>query len=159
VTPELKYASTLWDAAMIGLLCCIAGGPRSPLVLLLFPLIATAPLRMSLRLVWVATAAAMLAYLVVLGFYAWYRIGYAKYYATPELRIPRSEEAMYLLALLTSGLLAGQMVRQAKRLVGGYPVAAVVAEPHGSDPSTPATTPADIPPPTTGPATPASEGA
>ena len=131
VVAELKYASAVWDAAMITLLCCIAGGPRSPLVLLFFPLIATAPLRMSLRLVWVTTAAGMLGYLCVLGYYAWYRIGFTKYYATPELRIPRSEEAVYLLAMLVSGLLAGQMVRQARRMVTGYPVAVAMDDAPG----------------------------
>jgi hypothetical protein len=122
VPTHLKYAAVAWDAVMITLLCAIAGGPRSPLVLLYFPLIATAPLRLSLRLVYVATTAAMLGYLCVLAHYAWYVVGFRKYYATPELRIPRSQEAIMLLALLVSGLLAGQIVRQARRLAAGYPV-------------------------------------
>jgi hypothetical protein len=123
VSPELKYATVLWDAAMISLLCALAPvGPRSPLVLLYFALIATAPLRLSLRLVWLATAAAVFGYLCVLGHYAWRVVGYQKYYATAELRIPRSEEAVHVLALLVCGLLAGQAVRQARRLAAGYPV-------------------------------------
>jgi hypothetical protein len=117
----LKYASAGFDAAMIALICCIAcvanGSPRTPLVLLFFPLIATAPLRMSLRLVYFTTAAAGVGYLVLLAFYAWGYVGFQKYYATPELRIPRSEEAVYLLAMIVSGLLAGQMVRQVRRVV------------------------------------------
>ncbi|HEX4796585.1 MAG TPA: hypothetical protein VH370_22530 [Humisphaera sp.] len=107
----MKFAAVLWDAGMITCLCAIAGGARTPLVLLYFPLIASATLRMSLRLVYVTTAAAMLGYLFLLGFYAWYLVGFHKYYATPELRIPRSEEAIYLLAMLTSGAFAARSVR------------------------------------------------
>lgn len=118
----LKYATTAWDLFMVTLLCMIAGGPRSPLVLLLFLIIAMSPLRLSLGLVYATTAGAGLAYLSLLAFYAWVRIGYERYYSTPELRIPRSEEAIHLIALLVAGLLAGQAVRQARRLAGGYPV-------------------------------------
>src|SRR5437773_9660888 len=57
VPPHLKYVAVAWDEVMITLLCAIAGGPRTPLVLLYFPLVAMAPLRLSLRLVYVTTAA------------------------------------------------------------------------------------------------------
>jgi hypothetical protein len=124
----LKYATTAWDLFMVTLLCMIAGGPRSPLVLLLFLVIAMSPLRLSLRLVYATTAGASLAYLSLLAFYAWVRIGYEKYYSTPELRIPRSEEAIHLIALLVAGLLAGQAVRQARRTAGGYPVSVTPQE-------------------------------
>jgi hypothetical protein len=134
VPPHLKYVAVAWDAVVITLLCAIAGGPRTPLVLLYFPLVATAPLRLSLRLVYVATAAAMLGYLCVLGHYAWYVVGFRKYYATPELRIPRAHEAIMLLSLLVCGLLAGQMVRQARRLATGYPVSVVADEPQKEAP-------------------------
>src|SRR5213079_2167484 len=119
----LKYAAVLWDAGMITLLCAVGGGPRTPLVLLYFPLIATAPLRLSLKLVYVATAAAMAGYLFLLGYYAWYLVGFQKYYATPELRIPRSDEAIFLLSLLLCGLLAGQCVRQMRRIASPQVVA------------------------------------
>src|SRR3954471_2492564 len=107
----------------------IAGGPRSPLVVLYFLVIAMSPLRLSLRLVYATTAGAMLSYLCLLAHYAWYVVGFRKYYATPEMRIPRSEEAVYLIALFVAGLLAGQVVRQARRLAGGYPVAVAPGEP------------------------------
>jgi TRAP-type C4-dicarboxylate transport system permease small subunit len=70
----------------------------------------------------VATAAAIFGYLCVLAHYAWRVVGWQKYYATPELRIPRAEEAVYVLAMLVCGLLAGQAVRQARRLAAGYSV-------------------------------------
>ena len=123
----LKYATTAWDLSLVTLLCTIAGGPRSPLVLLLFPVVAMSPLRLDLRLVYAATAGAIVAYLAVLATYAWGKIGYARYYATSDVRIPRGEEATHVLALLVAGLLAGQVVRQARRLAGGYPVIAAAA--------------------------------
>lgn len=128
VPPWLKYAATAWDLFLVTVLCMIAGGPRSPLVLLLFLVVAMAPLRLSLRLVYATTAGAILSYLSVLAFYAWFKIGRAKYYSTPELRIPRREEAIYVLALLVAGLLAGQVVRQARRIAGGYAVTIVAPE-------------------------------
>src|ERR1700704_1846371 len=84
----LKYATTAWDAVMITLLCVISGGPHSPMLVLYFPLIASAPLRLSLRLVWTPPAEAMPGYLFVLGPYIW-RTGLHTYYATPDLRTPR----------------------------------------------------------------------
>lgn len=128
VPPWLKYATTAWDLFLVTLLCMIAGGPRSPLVLLYFLVIAMAPLRLSLRLVYATTAGAIAGYLCLLAHYAWYRIGWEKYYATPEVRIPRGEEAVYVLALLVAGLLAGQFVRQARRIASGYPVTVAVRE-------------------------------
>jgi len=127
VTPALKYAAVAWDAIMITLLCAIAGGPTSPLVLLYFPLIAMAPLRLSLRLVYLTTALAMLGYLLLLGHYAWYVIGFHKYYATPELRLSRKTEAIVLICMLVCGLLAGQVVRQARRIASGH-LAVTVSE-------------------------------
>jgi hypothetical protein len=113
----IKYAAVLWDAMMITTLCAVAGGVHTPLLLLYFGLIASAPLRLSLRLVYAATAASMLGYLFLLGYYAWHLVGFHKYYATPELRIPRSEEAIYLLAMLVCGLFAGQVVRKVRRMI------------------------------------------
>jgi hypothetical protein len=115
--PAMKYITTVADVLMVTVLCAIAGGPTTPLVLLYFAVIAAAPLRLSLRLVYVTTAAAIIGYLVLLAYYAWYLIGYTRYYATPELRIPRGHEAIVILCMLISGFLAGQVVRQARRMV------------------------------------------
>jgi hypothetical protein len=111
-----KYLAVGWDCVMVVALCAIAGGPKTSLVLLLFPIVASAALRLSLKLVYFATACAMSAYLILLGMYVWYVVGFHKYYATPELRIPRRDEAIVLLSLLVTGLFAGQTVRQMKRL-------------------------------------------
>ena len=64
----------------------------------------------------------MASALIVLGYYVFFRIGASKYYSADFDRIPRVNEVLFLLALGTAGLLAGQMVRQARRLVAGYPV-------------------------------------
>jgi len=120
---KLKYISVIWDLAMVTLLGIVARGPQTPLMLLFFIVIASAPLRLSLRLIWVATLGAMAGYAVVLAYYAWWLVGYHKYYATPELRIPRSSEAIWILALGVAGLLAGQVVRQMRRISAGYAVA------------------------------------
>jgi hypothetical protein len=127
----LPFVAVFVDLLMVTLLCAVAGGPRTPLVLLYFLAVATSPLRLSLPIVYAATAGAMLGYLFLLGYYAWYLVGFHKYYATPELRIPRSEEAITLLALLVAGLFDGQTVRQARRLAHGSGV--TVARPGATD--------------------------
>jgi hypothetical protein len=114
--PALPYLATLADAALVTALVTVSGGPKSPLVLLYLLVIAAAPLRLSLRVVYVATAAAVLGYLIALGHYVFVRVGASAYYADPALRIPRPQEVVTVLALLTAGLLAGQAVRQAHRL-------------------------------------------
>ena len=120
---KLKYVSVVWDLVMVTLLGIVARGPQTPLMLLYFIVIASAPLRLSLKLVWVATLGAMAGYAVVLAYYAWWLIGWHKYYETPELRIPRNVEAIWVLALGVAGLLAGQVVRQMRRVSAGYAVA------------------------------------
>src|ERR1051325_4863544 len=114
-----KYVSVLWDLAMVTLLGIVARDPRTPLMLLFFIVIASAPLRLSLKLVWVATLGAWVGYAVVLAYYAWWVIGWDKYYSTPELRIPRSVEFIWLLAMGAAGLMAVEVVRQMRRGGGG----------------------------------------
>jgi hypothetical protein len=99
-------------------------------VILYFLVIAAAPLRLSLRLVYVATGLAVAGYLFLLGHYVFYQVGYERYYSHPELRIPRTQEAIFLLGLLTSGVLAGQVVRQARRLARCLPVAGETVAPE-----------------------------
>jgi hypothetical protein len=126
--PALKYAVTAWDLTMITalLLADKTGGPHSPLVVLYFLVIAAAPLRLSLRLVCAATLGAMVAAMLMMGCYVWGVVGSADYYA-PDSRylMPRTHEVIFLLALAVAGLLAGQAVRQARRLSAGYPVVVV----------------------------------
>jgi hypothetical protein len=123
--PEwLPYAVTAWDALLITTLLMLAGGPQTPLVVLYFLLVAAAPLRLSLRLVYAATLLAVAGYLFVLGHHIFWRIRFDRYYDTETHRVPRTEEAVMLLGLLASGVLAGQVVRQARRLTRSLPAGA-----------------------------------
>ena len=76
---------------------------------------------MSLRLVYVATLGSMLALVLFFGYYKYFLVGSERYAQDTE-RLTRTNQALFLLALGAAGLLAGQMVRQAQRLVQGYPI-------------------------------------
>jgi len=112
--PALKYGATLLDTALVTALLVVSGGPKSMLVVLYFLVIASTPLRLSLRLVWTATLGTMAAWVLLLG--------YSKYYRPPDERLARTAQVIFALGLGAAGLLAGQAVRQARRLVRGYPV-------------------------------------
>ncbi len=114
--PSLKFLTTVWDAVMVSGLVMLSGQPRGVFVMLYLLVIASAVLRLSLPLVYVATASAAMGYLASLAHYAWVTIGSEKYYAEAGTRIPRSEQFMVLLVFLIAGLLAGQAVRQARRV-------------------------------------------
>jgi hypothetical protein len=120
--PAMKFATALLDVLMITVLCAIAGGPKTPLVLLYFAAIASAPLRLSLELIYVTTAGAILGYLALLGYYVWYVVGSKIYFSTPEVRIPRSTEVIFVLSLAVTGLFAGQIVRQVRRMIERQPL-------------------------------------
>jgi hypothetical protein len=123
--PEwLKFATTASDTVMVTGLVIISGGPLHPLTVLFFLIIAAAPLRLSLQLVYVATFGAMAGYLISLGYYAYVSVGYSRYYSVTALQVPRTQQVIFLLALGAAGLLAGQIVRQARRMADGYPVSA-----------------------------------
>ncbi|HMF19131.1 MAG TPA: hypothetical protein VKE98_18115 [Gemmataceae bacterium] len=124
VWPGLKYAATAGDLALLTLLVAVAGGVQSPLVVLYFLVIAAAALRLSLPLVYAATLGSIACYLFLLGAYAWLQVGWEEYYSNPVVRIPRTQQIIFVLGLATAGFLAGQTVRQARRLVHGYPVRA-----------------------------------
>ncbi len=108
--------ATVWDLSMVTALVLLAGGPRSPLLVLYFIVIAAAPLRLIVAPVYVATLGAVAAYAFLLGHYVVGVVGYQRYYASPELRVPRTQQAVLVLALLACGTLAGQAARQARRL-------------------------------------------
>ncbi len=122
--PGLKYAATFWDITMISALLIVSpDGPRSPLLYLYFVALAAAPLRMSLPLVYATTFGIMIAATLVVGHYVFFRIGRDAYYAADSpYRLARSSEIIFLLSVGAAGLFAGQVVRQARRLVRGYPV-------------------------------------
>jgi len=114
--PWLRYAATPWDTLLITALLVLSRDPKTTMPTLYFLVIAAAALRLSLPLVQAATLGTMAAY----AFY----LGYLKYYleVPSEERLPRVQQIIFLLALGAAGILAGQVVRQVRRLIQGYPV-------------------------------------
>jgi hypothetical protein len=108
----LKYLSTGADIALMTCVLCVSNGPRSPLVVGYFLILALAALRMSLPLARFATAGSMLGYATVLG--------YAKWFATRDLRVPRYHEVMFLLALGLTGITIGQVLRAVRSMAIEY---------------------------------------
>jgi hypothetical protein len=128
VPPWLKYAVTAADivlvTALLMVVAHVGGDARTWLAALYVLVIAAAPLRLSLPLVYVATLGSMAAY----GFF----LGYVKYQLALE-RISRPNQVIFALVLGATGILAGQMVRQARRLSAGYPV--TIEEPQDTEPA------------------------
>lgn len=113
----LKFASTAVDLLLLTSLLALADGPRSPMVVAYFLLIALASLRFSLRLIWFATAGAMAGYLFLLGFARWGSIpGWSK----PDMTLPRYSQMIFLLALILTGIVLGQVIRRVRRLAVSY---------------------------------------
>jgi hypothetical protein len=109
---SLKFLSTGADVVLMTCVLCVSNGPRSPLVVGYFLIVALAALRLNLPLVWFATVGSMLGYLVVLG--------YAKWFAARDLRVPRYHEVMFLLALALTGITIGQVLRRARSMALEY---------------------------------------
>jgi hypothetical protein len=116
--PGLKYAVTACDLLLVTAVLVAGRDPHSMLAVLFFLVIIASALRLSLPLVWVATLGAMAAYAVFLGYLRW------GLELPPEQRLARPQQIIFLLALAAAGLLAGQVVRQCRRIVQGYPVLA-----------------------------------
>jgi hypothetical protein len=128
--PWLKYAATACDIGLITLLLLLGQDPHSTLAVLYFLVIGGAALRLSLPLVQAATLGCMAAYAVFQGYFRFWL-------DVPEGdRVPRAQQIIFLLALGAAGIIAGQVVRQARRLVHGYPVR--VADPEREEATPPA---------------------
>jgi hypothetical protein len=119
VPPALKYLATAWDIILITALVNLTRDPKTMQTSLYFLVISAAGLRLSLPLVYTATLGSMAAYAFFLGYVRfWWEL--------PETeRLSRPNQVIFLLALGTAGILTGQLVRQARRLLGGYPVTVV----------------------------------
>jgi hypothetical protein len=112
--PWLRYAAVAFDSMMIASVLLVSDGPRGPFFMLLFLLIGTACLRIDLRLVWVATALAILAYGLACGHDRWVL-------KLPDRdRVPRQHQIIVVIGLACAGLLAGQAVRQTRRFARDY---------------------------------------
>jgi len=109
--PWLKYAAMAGDAFLATTLLALSDGPRSPLLVLLFLLVATSALRLRLRAVWSATLFALASYAFLCGYARWFR---------EELRVERTHQVIFAIGLVCAGLVAGQAVRQARRFARDY---------------------------------------
>jgi hypothetical protein len=108
----LKYVSTGIDLVLLSTILMLADGPRSPLVVGYFLVIALSGLRFNLPLVRTATVGAMLGYLAVCG--------YAVSHPERALRVPRYHQLMMLVALGLAGIVLGQIIRRVRGLADDY---------------------------------------
>ena len=104
----LKYLSTGCDLVLLTSVLTLGHGPKSPLVIAYFLIIAMASLRFSLRLIWFATGGALAGYLFLLGFARW---GHLEGWDKPDQTVPRFHQIIFLLALVLSGVILGQTIR------------------------------------------------
>ena len=112
----LKYVSTASDVALLTMLAAIAEGPRSPLVLVFSLIIALAAMRCSVGLIWFATLSSMAGYWSLVGLEdarnsRWFDAQHA---------VPVVEQLLILLTLSLTGIVLGQVVRQAQFTAADY---------------------------------------
>lgn len=108
----LKFVSTGCDVVLLTCILTVSDGPRSPLLVGYFLLIALSAIRFNLPLVRFTTVASMGGYLFLLG--------YAKWFTTRDLRVPRYYQIIFLLALACTGIVLGQVIRRVYALAKEY---------------------------------------
>ncbi len=109
----LMYVSTAGDICFLTAILVLTSGPTGPLVAGYFLILIMSGLRFDLPLVRCTTIAAVLSYLFVLGCAKW-PIGLIKLNGLPT--VPRYQQLIMIVALLTAGVVVGQMVRQGQQL-------------------------------------------
>jgi hypothetical protein len=108
----LKYVTTGCDVLFLTGILVVADGPRSPLVIGYFLLLALSTLRFSLPLVRVTTAGTIAGYLVLLG--------YARWFTVRDIRVPRYHQLIFVLALALTGIVLGQVIRRVRAMAKEY---------------------------------------
>ena len=114
LTAALMYLATGWDLVMVTAVLMAGRDPHNVFMALYVIVVAAAALRLSLPLIYAATLGAMVAFLC---FHGYVRFGLE---TPPADRLSRAQQTIFLLALAVTGLIAGQVVRQARRLVKGH---------------------------------------
>ena len=109
---SMKFLSCGVDLVLLTWVLLLADGPRSPLIVGFFVILCMAALRFSLALLWFATAGSLLGYLVLLA--------HARWWNTRDLRVPRYQEIIFLLALVLCGIVLGQVLRQVRKVADDY---------------------------------------
>jgi hypothetical protein len=108
----LKFLSTGFDIGILTAILAVGEGPKSPVIVGYFLIIALASLRLNLPLVWFATLGSMSGYLILLG--------HAKWFAARDVRVPRYHQLMFLLALALMGVILGQVIRRVRWMAEDY---------------------------------------
>lgn len=106
----LKFISTGGDIVLLTSILAVADGPRSPLIVGYFLVLAVSGLRLNLPLVRCATVGVVAGYL--------YLNGFARWFTERDIRVPRYQQLMVLLALGLTGIILGQIIRNARRVRG-----------------------------------------
>jgi len=109
---SIKFISTVCDLLLLTSILTCSSGPRSPLLAGYFVILALAALRFSLPLIWLATAGAAAGYLFLLG--------YARWISEADIRVPRYHQMLFLLAVVLTGVVLGQVIRRVRRLAEDY---------------------------------------
>jgi hypothetical protein len=116
----LKYVTTGADALLLTGILMVADGPRSPLIIGYFLVIAVAALRFKLRLVWFATLASMAGYLVLLGYAKWFAGREESVFGPRDITVPRYHQLIFLLGLALCGVVVGQVIRRVKWMAAEF---------------------------------------
>lgn len=106
IGPRAVFMDAVWLTCAIGL----THGPGSGLVSAYFVIIATAVWRLHLQCVWVATAASVVGYLIVLGI-AKFSDGIIQ--SASIIAVPRHHQGFVMVALFVTGWIAANSVRAA----------------------------------------------
>ena len=114
----LSMASILCDVLFLTSILCISSGPRSPLVVCYFLVIALAALRFDIRLVQVTTLAVTVGYVCLLGCAKWPAAFGGD--ATIDHSVPRFHQLVVIVALALTGIVVGQVVRRVRKLACDY---------------------------------------
>jgi hypothetical protein len=115
----LPYFSTGCDIVLLTSIVCLGEMARSPLIVGYLLILILATLRLSLPLVWFATAGCGLAYFFVLGCAKWPEHGSLSQslgQKAAELNVPRYHELIMLVAIVMAGVMLGQITRRVRNL-------------------------------------------
>jgi hypothetical protein len=119
----LPYFSTACDVAMLTGIICLGGMARSPLIVGYFLVLTLVTLRLSLPLIWFATATCELGYLCVLGCAKWpERLGFTSLLGETgaDLRVPRYHQISVIVAIAVAGVILGEIIRRVRYLAEDF---------------------------------------
>lgn len=120
IFPEwLKFLTSGIDVLLLTSVLTLADGPKSPLVVGYFALLALATLRLSLSLIWFTSGACLAGYVFLLG--------HAKWFAE-NTRVPQHYQLIFIVALVLTGVVLGQVIRRVRQLADDFALRLRAAE-------------------------------